>query len=116
MEEKKNSAHNILAPFLKALHAEGLSENTIEAYRMDLKDFGKWYLETIGEDLKPELVTGIDLAEYRQHLIQWFKPATVNRRFASISKWLKWASSQGFIPSAPAMPKLAKRERLAPGL
>ncbi|MGI9862339.1 tyrosine-type recombinase/integrase [Moorella naiadis] len=114
METSKNSSHNVFAPFLESFHAEYPSENTVAAYEYDFKDFARWYAHTTGEDLKPELVTELDLAEYRQYLMRKYKPSTVNRRLAAISKWLKWANKEGILQRIPEMPKQVRQEKLAP--
>lgn len=114
MEVVKNSSHNVFAPFFESLHVEYPSENTVAAYEYDLKDFARWYAHTTGENLKPELVTEFDLAEYRQYLMRKYKPSTVNRRLAAISKWLKWAGKEGILQRVPEMPKQVRQEKLAP--
>lgn len=114
MEVVKNSSHNVFAPFFESLYNEYSSKNTVIAYEFDLKDFARWYAHTIGENLKPELVTELDLAEYRQYLMRKYKPATVNRRLAAISKWLKWANKKGMLQRIPEMPKQVRQEKLAP--
>lgn len=114
MEVAKNSSHNVFTPFFTSLITEYLSENTLAAYERDLKDFKKWYAHTTGDNLQPDLVTELDLAEYRQYLMRKYKPATVNRRLAAISKWLKWAGKEGMLQRIPEMPKQMRQEKLAP--
>lgn len=114
MKNGKNSSHNVFAPFFESLYAEYPSKNTVVAYEYDLKDFARWYTHTTGEDLKPELVTELDLAEYRQYLMRKYKPSTVNRRLAAISKWLKWANKKDMLQRIPEMPKMVRQEKLAP--
>jgi integrase/recombinase XerC len=111
----KNSSHNVLASFLDDLLAQHLSEATVAAYRADLLDFARWYKETTGEALEPHLVTELDLAEYRRHLVQKKKkPATVNRRLVAIGKWLDWALEKGLVAKRPKMPRQVRQEKLAP--
>jgi integrase/recombinase XerC len=114
MEVAKNSSHNVFTPFFESLHAEYPSDNTVTSYEYDLKDFARWYAHTIGENLKPKLVTELDIAEYRQYLMRKYKPSTVNRWLAAISKWLKWASKEGILHRVPEMPKQVRQEKLAP--
>ncbi|MGI9952499.1 tyrosine-type recombinase/integrase [Moorellaceae bacterium AZ2] len=114
MDHQKNCSHNVLAPFLDFLSTQHLSENTVRSYQFDLEDFAGWYLETTGEHVRPNLVTELDLAEYRQHLMRCKKPNTVNRRLAAIKKWLSWAQDTGQIGRLPRLPKRVRQEKLAP--
>lgn len=114
MEQAKNSSHNVFTPFLLFLSTQHLSENTVEAYRFDLQDFAQWYLQTTGELVSPNLVTELDLAEYRQYLMRNMKPSTVNRRLAAIRKWLSWAQDTGQIGRLPRLPRRVRQEKLAP--
>jgi len=115
LDSRKNGSYN-LTSFVTALRSEGSSEHTVINYASDLEDFTSWYLETTGEELKPELVTSLDLAEYRQYLmrVREFKPATVNRKMAAIRKWLDVARRQGLIDRLPEFPKGVARQKLAP--
>ncbi|MGB9886682.1 MAG: tyrosine-type recombinase/integrase [Moorellales bacterium] len=110
----KNSSHNLFAPFLAELQARHASPKTVEAYRADLAGFARWYLETTGEALRPELVTEMDLADWRQHLARRHKPSTVNRKLVTVRKWLGWALEEGLIGRMPRLPKPMRREKLAP--
>ncbi|MGI9951386.1 tyrosine-type recombinase/integrase [Moorellaceae bacterium AZ2] len=115
MDSRKNSSYNLTA-FVTALRSEGSADHTILNYASDLEDFSSWYLGTTGEELKPELVTSLDLAEYRQYLmrVREFKPATINRKMAAIRKWLDVARRQGLIDRVPEFPKGVARQKLAP--
>lgn len=113
-EGSKNSSHNVFAAFFVDLRHRQVSSNTLEAYQGDLENFGQWYAHTFGEEVKPEIVTELDLAEYRQYLIQKYRPATVNRRLTAVRRWLEWALEKGIIGKLPALPKQIKQERLAP--
>lgn len=115
METSKNSSHNLLTPFLDYLQSQYKSDNTVEAYAADLKDFAKWYAHTVGEELKPELVTELDLAEYRQYLmVRNYRPSTINRRRAAISKWLQWAYKEKMVQRLPELPPKNREEKLVP--
>lgn len=114
MDTGKNSSHNVFASFLNDLFAQHLSEATAAAYRADLVDFAAWYRETTGEALEPHLVTELDLADYRRHLMGKRRPATVNRRLVAIRKWLDWALEKGLVSKRPKMPKRVRQEKLAP--
>lgn len=115
MQRQKNSTDN-LTDFIISLRGAGESDNTIKSYQTDLELFAAWYIDTTGEDLRPELVTSLDLNEYRQYMlaVKEYKPATVNRKLAAIRKWLTWAQEEGLIDRLPVMPKPVSRQKLAP--
>ncbi len=93
-----------------------LSAGTSRAYGEDLNDFSRWFSETNGEDLVPNLITSIDLKEYQAHMIRnrGLKPATVNRRLTAIRSWMRWCQEQGKIQSLPRWPKRARQVSQAP--
>jgi len=122
---RRNS--QLLRRFIEHLRSHDRSERTIKSYSSDLKLFAKWFYETNREELTPQSITPIDLREYKRYLLedQGFKPATVNRRLASISSFCQWAQEQGFadgnpcdeisiVPEVRTAPKwLTKREQYA---
>jgi len=82
----------LLQRFIEHLLSHDRSEQTIKSYCSDLKLFAKWFGETNREELTPQSISPIDLREYKRCLLdRGFKPATVNRRLASISAFCKWA-------------------------
>jgi site-specific recombinase XerD len=54
--------------------------------------------------MTPQGITPIDLKEYKAHLLQvkGFKPASVNRKLASISAFCEWARRENLIEGNPA--------------
>ena len=93
----------LLQPFVEHLHSRDRSQRTIKSYSSDLKLFARWFYESNREQLTPKSITPIDLGEYKRHLLEGrgFKPATVNRRLASISAFCKWAQEQGLVDGNP---------------
>lgn len=93
-----------LLRFAQHLRASDKSENTVEAYLRDLRLFSEWFESSNGEDMVPQTITPIDVKEYKSYLLQVkrFKPATVNRRLASISAFCEWARKQALIEGNPA--------------
>ena len=71
---------------------EGRSHHTIIAYRRDLALFDRWFTISNGKPLTPETITPIDVRQYRSYLltVQERKPATVNRRLASLAAFCTW--------------------------
>jgi site-specific recombinase XerD len=86
------------------LVATGKSPHTITAYTRDVRLFSQWFFSTNGKTLSPEAITPIDVREYRSHLlaVKNYKPATVNRKLASLSAFCEWAREAGLIPANPA--------------
>jgi site-specific recombinase XerD len=93
----------LLDRFEGNLAAAGKSANTLLAYTRDLKLFGEWFAFTNAKGLSPERITPIDVREYRSHLlvVKHYKPATVNRKLASLSAFCEWARETGLIPANP---------------
>ena len=93
----------LLTRFGEYLRASDKSENTVEAYLRDLRLFSEWFQSSNGEQMTPEGITPIDVKEYKHHLlhVKGFKPATVNRKLASISALCEWARKAGIIEVNP---------------
>ncbi len=117
----------LLRRFIDHLPSHDRRERTIKSYSSDLKLLAKWFYETNKEELTPQSRTPIDLREYERYLLEdrGFKPATVNRRVASISAFCEWAQEQGLadgnpcdeigiVPEVRTAPKwLTRREQYA---
>lgn len=82
---------------IEHLRSHDRGERTVKSCPSDLKLFAEWFYETNGEEPAPQSITPIDLREYKRYLLddRGFKPATVDRRLASISALRKWAQEQG---------------------
>ena len=93
-----------ITEFADYLLNQDRSELTIKGYRADMEHFARWFDQTNGDALAPELVTPTDLREYRQYLttVERRKANTVNRHLAAISAFLNWAQSIGKIDHNPA--------------
>jgi integrase/recombinase XerD len=98
------SAENMrqsLKEFGEALRGrpEGLSAYTVRGYLADLKKFAEWFQASKGEELEPGKVTPADVGDYKAHLqtAANFKPATINRRLASLRAYFSWAFEQGLV-------------------
>lgn len=100
--------------FKKNLFYEDKSEKTIQSYLADLHSFARWFEQTNGKMPLPGDITSIDLREYKQFLlkIECLAVSTVNRRLASLRKYLTWANENGLLVTGlPALPKEVKDTR-----
>jgi len=91
------------AEFELALAREGKSPQTISSYLNDLKHFAAWFAQSNGEAFAPIGITLLDLRSYKSYLmtVRQFKPATVNRRLAALSKYCRWAKATGLLKEDP---------------
>lgn len=71
----------------------GRSPNTINSYLSDVGKYVAWFEQINRQPFSPELLTGVDLRAYRQHslAVEQVKPATFNRRRASLALLCQWA-------------------------
>lgn len=92
----------ILEMFAVKLRSRGLSYLTVRDYYTTMKRFTKW-AEQINGKLDPEIVTPLDVADYRRYLQSLNKkPATVNHSLDVISSFFSWATSEGITQTNPA--------------
>jgi len=98
-----------LQQFMLYLRAGEKTENTVSAYTRDLLGFNKWFQESNGEEAIPTNITPIDLREFKTYLLTIAnqKPATINRKLASLSAFCDWSIREGIIETNPA-------ERISP--
>ena len=106
----------IFQDFSAYLQSSERSFLTIKNYLADLRLFEKWFLETNAYPaFSPSDVTPTDLREYKQFLIidKEMKPASVNRRLASLRSFIKWATEVGFSHTVQMskIPKFEKTEK-----
>ena len=106
----------ILEDFSAYLESSERSSLTVKNYMADLNHFEKWFLETNGcANFAPSAVTPTDLREFKQFLLinKEMKPASVNRRLASLRSLLKWANEVGISPDfqLSKIPKFEKTEK-----
>lgn len=79
-----------ISRFLKHLREEeGSAENTILAYRTDIRQFGQVLSAKTGIPLSPEAIADADVARYVTWLMQHsYRPATVARKMAAVRAFL----------------------------
>ncbi len=91
-----------LIDFQSYLRDADRSDNTISGYCDDLADFGRWFEAANAEPLIPANITPSDVRAYKQHLLgRKLKPATINRRLASLSAYARWAIETRQIETDP---------------
>ncbi|OPY61137.1 MAG: Tyrosine recombinase XerC [Pelotomaculum sp. PtaU1.Bin065] len=112
----KNTSHNYLDQFFAHLTTLDLSPNTVSAYRIDMADFGKRFVDTNGREMAPADVTSIDLRDYQGYLqtVRGLKPATVNRRLNNVRNFLKWAREAGYLERMPNVPRKVQAQPTPP--
>lgn len=107
-----------LAGFLAFLEQSERSPATIRNYRSDLLALAAWYEAATGEPFDPATLTPTDLRHYKRALVeqQGLKPASINRKLATLRSFLHWASESGKAPAPIALkvPKFEPEERRGP--
>jgi len=106
----------ILQDFSFYLKSSERSSLTVKNYLTDLLHFERWFLETNAcANFNPSDVTPTDLREFKQFLLinKEMKPASINRRLASLRSLLKWANEVGISPDfqLSKIPKFEKTEK-----
>src|SRR5687767_15967293 len=95
---------HLVLDFLGYLEFErGLSRNTLEAYRTDLLQFGRWLDE---HDLSAATVTGAEVAEWIAALAAGngkppASPATIHRKTACLRSFYRHLRREGVRDSDP---------------
>lgn len=81
----------------------GISPLTLQGYLSDVAKFGEWFHISTSEAFVPLAVTPVDVRNYKSHLqtVQNFKPATINRRLASLRVFFSWAVAAGHVSESP---------------
>lgn len=109
--------HPEIAGFLQELQRRSVSENTTRNYRLDLQLFAKWFEVSNGEAFAAAAVTPTDIRGFRSHqqTVRKLKPATINRRLASLRSFFECARGQGLVSINPASDvPLVVQQQLAP--
>jgi len=99
--------------FMDDLTNKGYSVLTLVNYKSDLHAFSHWFNETNDESLTPSSITSLDLKEYVQYLdvTKQQKPATMQRKLASIKSFLNWAHTMKHIDYILPTPKIKRDNR-----
>src|SRR5262245_21963707 len=91
-----------VAEFLDALWLEdGLSRNTLGAYRNDLAAFDVWLHEREGRRISAALAGDIDAWFASVHADT--RPTTANRRLSALRRYFQWALRERRIGQDPCL-------------
>ena len=97
--------------FIDALWIEdGLSANTLAAYRRDLTHFALWREFTGGGGLND--ATEADLLEYGVARHDHSKASTANRRLTVFKRYFRWALRERHVAADPTLKLLGARQGL----
>jgi integrase/recombinase XerD len=91
---------------------DGLSKNTLEAYRRDLTLYARWLgaPEQRGRPLDDTLET--DLAAYFSAMHEASKATSANRRLTVFKRYFRWALRERFIAADPTLKLQAAKQAL----
>ena len=105
---------HLVLDFLGYLEFErGLSRNTLEAYRTDLLQFGRWLAE---RDLNADTVTGREVSDFVADLAAGngrppASPATIHRKTACLRSFYRHLRREGVRGSDPTAAITSPRRR-----
>ncbi len=97
------------------LAAKVQNPRTRAAYLGDVTAYARWYAALTGETFTPAALYGPDVERWRAKTLAEGKPATWNRRLASLRHLSAWAQAEGLLSFDPLadVPR-AREQRLAP--
>ena len=105
---------NLLDEFSDTLWLEdGLSHNTLESYRNDLRQFGNWLIEHQKSGGELIEATHTDLLEFLAHRVESkVKASTASREVSSLKRFYRFLLRQGRIHTDPSLnistPKISR--------
>jgi integrase/recombinase XerD len=104
------SGQSLVDAFVDALWLEdGLSANTLAAYRRDLGAYGQWLAS---RKLALETSTEADLNAYFAARHASTRASSANRRLTVFKRFFRWALREGRVHSDPTLRLLAARQPL----
>lgn len=100
-----------ISAFVDAVWLEdGLSENTLTAYRQDLRGFEQW-LSTQGKT-SLDAATSADIQSWFASLHAVTRPSTANRRLATLRRYYLWALRHQRVSEDPCLRLTAAKQPL----
>lgn len=102
-KDTTEALQELLVPFLSWLEQNDHSLRTIRAYSVAMRDFAVWFSQTNGKTLSPEMITSLDVKQYRGRLqtVRRLKAATINNYLAGIRAYARWAQRTDQIANDP---------------
>ncbi len=111
IEPELTASQQSIDRFIDALWIEdGLSANTLAAYRRDLTLYAQWLARHAGKSLN-----GSTEADLREHAIAQHaatKTTTANRRLTVFKRYFRWALREHLLPSDPTLKLLSAKQPL----
>ena len=99
--------------FIDALWLEdGLSKNTLAAYRRDLTLYAKWLAEAAAGSRALDSTVESDLNSYFAARHSTTKATTANRRLTVFKRYFSWALRENFITADPTLKMQSARQAL----
>jgi len=95
-----SNTDSLIAAWLDALGLDGVSDSTIDAYRIGLRVFADWLQET---GTGPDGVTARTIQRFKASLFERYAAQTVNLRLSAVRSFFRWLASNGHITQNPAI-------------
>jgi integrase/recombinase XerD len=106
-----DESHGAIDRFIDALWIEdGLSANTLAAYRRDLTLYAQW----LGQSAKKSLNQSTE-TDLREHAIAHHagtKPSSANRRLTVFKRYFRWALREHLVSADPTLKLLSAKQAL----
>ena len=99
--KRQFETHPVVTKFGEDLRKWDKASSTILYYCTDATQFIAWFEEQLGELFSLTGVTEYDVRDWRDHLARKHKPATVNRKLASLSALFHWAVDMKQVERSP---------------
>lgn len=105
-----DQGHGAIDRFVDALWIEdGLSSNTLAAYRRDLALFAQWLAAEAGKPL--EHATEIDLRAYALARHAGSRHSSANRRLTVFKRFFRWALREQLVSVDPTLKLLSAKQQ-----
>lgn len=89
---------NYIDKFRDDLLVKDRSDNTIDSYMIDTKQFTRFYESNTDSDVSKAIQ--LDLVQYKKHLLKKsYKVATINRKLVSVNTFFKYMYDNNYINS-----------------
>lgn len=96
------ASDNVFSGFEAYLRGRGFSPGSVAVYVGAARRFAAWWEETTGGAFDPAVVTIIDVADYRRHLLnRGRKAATVNANLEALRAFFGWLKESGAVEVDP---------------